>query len=192
MKSSQITVVLLYLTAGAYAKCFTRGDDGPGGGDGQKGAGLTEKDVIGAVANLLKGNYMADEERTQCAMDTLGNKWKFLLKNTKKQAGWLSSWSVANSATLDEVKDWLGKEAYGCQYGGKNDKGGFHVMSDPNPGNCVSSNSPARRDSIPMDSDSEPIKQRDDSFLLDSFDTTTSTESKSPTQRGAIPIEFNA
>lgn len=40
-------------------------------------------------------------------------------------------------------------EAYACQYGGKNEKEGFTIIADPNPGVCV--DTPRRRDAVPFE-----------------------------------------
>lgn len=54
-----------------------------GTGNGQYGKGLKELNTIDAIAGLLQGYYLGNEERTQCAMDSIGNKWKFYLKVRK-------------------------------------------------------------------------------------------------------------
>lgn len=88
MQFSQVTCALLYMAATVSAGCYTRGNAG-GTGDGQKGKGLNQNNVIDAIADLMQGNYLAGEERTQCAMDTLNNKWKFWLKvsSTTRRSG---------------------------------------------------------------------------------------------------------
>lgn len=79
MKFSSITITLLSVAAGASAGCYKRGD-GDNQGDGQFGKGLNEHKIIDSVAALLKGQYLSNEERQQCAMDTFQNKWKFYVK----------------------------------------------------------------------------------------------------------------
>ncbi|KAI0129026.1 hypothetical protein BJ170DRAFT_357324 [Xylariales sp. AK1849] len=139
MQLSKVVITFLSVVGGASAGCFKHGD-GNGAGDGHYGQGLNSKNVIGAVSDLMKGSYLSGEERTQCAMDTYQNKWRFQIKNTDGKT---------NDLTVDTVKSWLGDEAYACQYGGYRKRGVWEVTSDPNPGECVSTK-PSKRNDIPI------------------------------------------
>ncbi|KAH6645376.1 hypothetical protein BKA67DRAFT_669528, partial [Truncatella angustata] len=79
MQFSNALLAILSAAATAEAGCFTKGD-GNGQGDGHYGQGLNQYDILSSVAPLLKGHYLSNEDRTQCAMDTYQNKWRFYVK----------------------------------------------------------------------------------------------------------------
>ncbi|KAI6081550.1 hypothetical protein F4821DRAFT_264787 [Hypoxylon rubiginosum] len=137
MKFSSITIALVSVAASASAGCYRKGN-GDEQGNGHFGQGLNEHKIIDSVSALLKGSYLGSEERQQCAMDTYNNKWKFYVKNTDGKT---------NKITEDKVKEYLGNEAYACQFGGSSTHDSvWQIISDPNPGECVSSNPNTRRD----------------------------------------------
>ncbi|ETS86939.1 hypothetical protein PFICI_00767 [Pestalotiopsis fici W106-1] len=165
MQFSNALLAIISAAATAQAGCFTRGD-GNGQGDGHYGQGLNQYDILSSVAPLLKGHYLSNEERQQCAMDTYQNKWKFYVKasfrdsphseSVRKTILSLLTFLAAcsqntdgkpNDISEDTVKQYLHNEAYACQYGGKStQEGHWEIVSDPNPGECVSSSPSSKRD----------------------------------------------
>ncbi|KAH8193619.1 hypothetical protein TruAng_012216 [Truncatella angustata] len=147
MQFSNALLAILSAAATAEAGCFTKGD-GNGQGDGHYGQGLNQYDILSSVAPLLKGHYLSNEDRTQQAFEIL----QFRIRQDQSAlltflGGSQNTDGKPNDISEATVKQYLHNEAYACQYGGKSkQEGHWEIVSDPNPGECVSSSPESKRD----------------------------------------------
>ncbi|KAK2038006.1 hypothetical protein LZ31DRAFT_600002 [Colletotrichum somersetense] len=120
----------------ANAFCYREGRSG------EYGKWLREKDILVdterlsfACANLV-GNgdvkFSAYETRRTCMQQDLRTKWDFSIKSNTHPGS-----DGESPLSMEKCMELLGKEAYGCEYGGETWTGAWLVSVDPNFGSCM-------------------------------------------------------
>ncbi|TGO25862.1 hypothetical protein BPAE_0071g00330 [Botrytis paeoniae] len=113
-------ITILSFTTGIYAGCYT---------SGIAGSAANINSYLGTICNGLSGNYVKNEQRHQCVMDSASVQWDFTLEYIGSDA----SRNIGSTECISGMQ----KET-ACGKGGSSSYSNWAYTADPNAGSCYS------------------------------------------------------